>query len=525
MNACFRTFTAAIMLAVMAVGAYLPSAFAAFDSGTTIPVAENSDVNTDPAIDGSLVVYTSAVGEHLDATEIRYYDLATSSGGIVPGGDGRDSLPDVSGSKVVFSRFLDDELAIFAYDVESGDLTNLSQGDGGFRTSPVVGGSTVAWEHSGYLGGEFDSQEIFVYDLLTGVEQRLTEDDLIDRFPAVSSDGSHVVWQKCPEITTETESCAIWQAIRDGSGWTTSHLVDISDSGYARPTTPATNGDVLVYVSTSAGDTDIYYMPVAGGQETRLELPGTQGFASISGDLILFSSYHPDTGYSGSDLFVHDLGTGDTHQITDTPEYAENVSDIYVDDEGVATVVYHKESDDQRNIHAYVFNTGVEDITPPTLVLPADLTVNADSPDGAQVTFEVTASDDVDENPNLSCQPASGSMFPVGPTTVSCMAEDQAGNQSEGSFTVTILGAEEQTQVIIDLVDDFNLDRGTANSLLAKLNNATRALNRDRESAACEMLGAFINQVEAQSGKKLTADQADALIQAATQASEAAACS
>ncbi len=37
-------------------------------------------------------------------------------------------------------------------------------------------------------------------------------------------------------------------------------------------------------------------------------------------------------------------------------------------------------------------------------------------------------------------------------------------------------------------------------------------------------VGAFINQVEAQSGQKLTVEQADELIDAATQAREAAAC-
>ena len=47
--------------------------------------------------------------------------------------------------------------------------------------------------------------------------------------------------------------------------------------------------------------------------------------------------------------------------------------------------------------------------------------------------------DNIDNNPQLSCQPPSGSTFPVGVTTVGCTAADSAGNTSAASFTVTVL--------------------------------------------------------------------------------------
>jgi hypothetical protein len=43
----------------------------------------------------------------------------------------------------------------------------------------------------------------------------------------------------------------------------------------------------------------------------------------------------------------------------------------------------------------------------------------------------------------LICDPASGSLFPVGITTVTCTAEDPSGNISQASFTITVNLVEE----------------------------------------------------------------------------------
>jgi hypothetical protein len=51
---------------------------------------------------------------------------------------------------------------------------------------------------------------------------------------------------------------------------------------------------------------------------------------------------------------------------------------------------------------------------------------------------EPGATDDVDGNVAVTCSPPSGSSFPVGTTTVNCIARDNAGNQSSTSFTVTV---------------------------------------------------------------------------------------
>jgi hypothetical protein len=94
------------------------------------------------------------------------------------------------------------------------------------------------------------------------------------------------------------------------------------------------------------------------------------------------------------------------------------------------------------------------DVTPPTLTLPADITVNATSPSGASVIYSppVSATDPVDGVASLTCVaplPATttltGGSFPIGTTTVNCSATDTNNNTVTGSFQVTVNQACDQT--------------------------------------------------------------------------------
>ena len=78
------------------------------------------------------------------------------------------------------------------------------------------------------------------------------------------------------------------------------------------------------------------------------------------------------------------------------------------------------------------------DITPPALKLPAPISVTASGPDGATVTYAASATDDTDPAPTMACTPPSGSVFPIGTTTVTCTAADATGHSSTGTFTVTV---------------------------------------------------------------------------------------
>lgn len=80
----------------------------------------------------------------------------------------------------------------------------------------------------------------------------------------------------------------------------------------------------------------------------------------------------------------------------------------------------------------------ITDTTKPTLQVPTSISQWATSNDGATVTYSATATDGVDASPSVSCTPESGSVFPIGTTTVTCTATDEAGNAATGTFTVTV---------------------------------------------------------------------------------------
>jgi hypothetical protein len=79
-----------------------------------------------------------------------------------------------------------------------------------------------------------------------------------------------------------------------------------------------------------------------------------------------------------------------------------------------------------------------DDNVDPVIVVPADITQEATGPNGASVSFNVTATDNEDPNPQIVCEPASGSTFALGTTQVHCTATDASGNSASASFNVTV---------------------------------------------------------------------------------------
>jgi len=84
------------------------------------------------------------------------------------------------------------------------------------------------------------------------------------------------------------------------------------------------------------------------------------------------------------------------------------------------------------------FNVTVVDTTPPTLTLPGDQNVAADSSSGAKVTYSASASDIVDGTITPVCTPASGTTFAIGTTPVTCTATDANLNSASGGFNVIV---------------------------------------------------------------------------------------
>jgi hypothetical protein len=153
------------------------------------------------------------------------------------------------------------------------------------------------------------------------------------------------------------------------------------------------------------------------------------------------------------------------------------------------------------------------DITAPELSLPPDpLYADATGPDGAIVTFSATATDDFDGTIPVLCTPASGSLFSIGLKQVDCFATDQAGNQTTGSFRVSVRGAVGQLQVLESRIEGLLLGAPEANSLLTKISSALKSLSKDNLGASCAQLDDLLAQIEDfESAGKLTGEEAAGL--------------
>jgi X-Pro dipeptidyl-peptidase len=85
-----------------------------------------------------------------------------------------------------------------------------------------------------------------------------------------------------------------------------------------------------------------------------------------------------------------------------------------------------------------------ETVAPALAGMPDDIAVETTSGEGLAVSFPTpTATDNEDPSPAVTCTPASGSLFPVGTTTVTCTARDAHGNTSSDTFDVKVTWIDE----------------------------------------------------------------------------------
>jgi hypothetical protein len=136
----------------------------------------------------------------------------------------------------------------------------------------------------------------------------------------------------------------------------------------------------------------------------------------------------------------------------------------------------------------------VHDVEPPSLTVPLSVGVNATSPSGAVVNYQVSASDNVAVT-SLTCTKASGSTFPIGTSSVTCTAADAAGNSKSGTFDVTVYDAPTQIHNLILYVLSLGMPSGTTNPLVNQLQAALNSSVGDNH-VACVKMNDFLGVVD-----------------------------
>jgi hypothetical protein len=106
------------------------------------------------------------------------------------------------------------------------------------------------------------------------------------------------------------------------------------------------------------------------------------------------------------------------------------------------TIVECSVADDSGNRSEGSFTVQVElivDLDPPEIEVPADVVKEAESPEGTQTSYVVSAIDNVDGEVAVNCLPSTAEWFPLGETQVICNSSDSQGNTSVASFLVTVV--------------------------------------------------------------------------------------
>jgi uncharacterized repeat protein (TIGR01451 family) len=164
----------------------------------------------------------------------------------------------------------------------------------------------------------------------------------------------------------------------------------------------------------------------------------------------------------------------------------------------------------------------VVDNTAPVISCPANIVLEPTCPSGAKATFaNATATDNCGvQSVVRTAGGASGTVFPIGTTTVTFTATDIYNNQSSCSFTVTVKTPQATIQDMINrvqaLINQGALSNANGQSLINRLQSALDYLNAGKTDKACDKMAEFIQKTQnfIDTGS-LTSDQGQPLINSA----------
>jgi Tol biopolymer transport system component len=328
--------------------------------------------------------------------------------------------------------------------------------------------------------------------------------------PALSPDGKRVLF------SCGTEPFDICVMNVDGTGFAV-----LTETRNNTNPTWSPDGTRIAFTSTREGTYHIYTMNADGGNVQRL----------TANDPDLLSEDHAAWSPDGTRIAFVGI-TENAFAIYTTSVQGGAVVEMLSNDQFKENLAW---SPDGTRI---AFDT-IDDLyavgadgTGLHLLSPAGANENTSptwSPDSSQIAFyrvKVIS----DEFGNTSRETG----LYVIPATGGALASLNAPNSNNPSWSVVPTqdpGPEpertpaQRIEDLIELVKSLNLHKGTANSLIVKLQHALRALNAGDTQTACTGLKAFMSEVGAQSGKKLPAVQATQLTDEAAAIRAALGCS
>lgn len=267
-----------------------------------------------PEISGTKVVYEDYrnahdVGDEHDPTtlyDIYVLDLTTGKEKCLTPYHTAVGKPAISGDRVVWEDY--------GHGTTPGGIYYHNLKDGKTKRLPItsgreleISGNRVAYE--AFRGGHW---RVYVYDLSTGVEKRITTDAAIPGTPDIY------------------RTKVVWQDFRDGNHEI--YLYDLATGkekrltdNPGRQTLPKISGSNVVWIDDRNGglNYDIYLYNLTSGTEKQITTDGAhQWFPDISGSTIVWE----DERNGHNDIYLYDLTTGRENRVTDDPGYEGRVT-------------------------------------------------------------------------------------------------------------------------------------------------------------------------------------------------------
>ena len=163
------------------------------------------------------------------------------------------------------------------------------------------------------------------------------------------------------------------------------------------------------------------------------------------------------------------------------------------------TTIQWTATDDAGNTSSCEQTITVEDHQPPTISCPANIVLEPTCPSGAIATYTAPVGQDncPGATTTRTAGGASGSVFPIGTTTVTHEVTDASGNTASCSFTVTV-------KTVLQTLDDLRASvaantqlNGTQRTgLLNKLDAAKQHIQNNNQNGACSKLSDFVNSTQ-----------------------------
>jgi TolB protein len=381
----------------------------------------------------------------------------------------------------------------------TGNITQLSSGSAlDQQNSPSISGSLVVWTDASTPVSGPTNFDIFLLNLATGVSTNLTNTPGEQEFlPDV--DGNTVVW-------THTDSAHPGDIVAYDALTNTTSIIAASTSSVIF-LEPSAHGNYVVFLKVSSTIDVMLYDMLRGITTSVTNDAAVQGRPRAGGDVVVYEDYSSGNadiqGYRISTATHFPIATGPSNQVT--PDVDGN------------TVIWIDDSNGSDQVFAFDLSTGTS----------RQLTTAAGDKILPRISGNrIVWSDDRSGNLDLYMYDlTTGTEQPLVTGAGDQFLADIDGDRVvytdnsagfEQVFLFTFGNPTPHVGDLVGLVQSFGLKQGIANSLIAKLGSAQSAIARGDLSTACGVLGAFIDEVQAQTGKAITASQATQLTDMAT---------